>query len=67
MSRTIRKENPEYKGKDYETTRDRKKWFKSPKWFKKLRNKRRRAKISAAIRQGKEPPTFKHDNDWDWN
>ena len=66
MSRTFRKVVPEY-GEVYDTTRDKKKWYKSPKWFKKMRNKIRRAKEKDALVKEKELPKFKHDNDWDWN
>lgn len=47
--------------------RDRKPWFKSPGWYKRMRNRIRRAKAKQAMRRRMEPVTFKRNNDWDWS
>ena len=66
MSRTVRKVLPQY-GEKYDTTRDKKKKYKPPKWYKKMKNKRRKAKVKDAIIKGKEIPNFKHTDTWEWN
>jgi len=47
--------------------RDKKKWHKPPKWFKKMRRQSERAKLNEAARKQKELPIIKHDDQWDWN
>lgn len=48
-------------------TRDKKKWYKPDKPFKKKKKKGRKAKIKDAMRNKREIPTFKNTDTWDWN
>jgi len=66
MSRTKRKADPVY-GSTLDTTRDKKKWYKPTKTFKKLRKAKRRAKTKQAVRTNNEVPLFKKTDVWDWN
>lgn len=50
-----------------DSTRDKKKWYKPDKKFKKLKNKKQRAKAKDTIIKNKELPRVYKDNDWDWN
>lgn len=68
MSRTSRQESPSYKGHVLDTTRDRKKWYKPGKNFKKPRRSSEKAKVKQAIKLEKEVfPIFKRNDVWDWN
>ena len=48
--------------------RDRKLWSKSPKWFKKMKGRGRKAKIRQAMahRRYDNIPHFRRTNDWEW-
>lgn len=37
-----------------------------PSWWKRMRKRIRRAKEKDALRHGKEPPRFRHDDAWEW-
>jgi len=55
-------------GKDiYDSTRDKKKWYKPDKVFKKSKVKSRKAKIKDAMVKQKEIPIEKKTDVWDWN
>lgn len=76
MSRTTRKDlNDQRAGHYYKESgdldcyinhRDKKSGDKPPGWFKRLMQRRRRAKEKMAFRNGKEIPQFKKDNQWNW-
>ena len=67
MSRTTRKDHYGWPKSD----RDRKKWYKPPSWFKRMRRQARRAQehqaLPKVVREDGEMPVFKHDDQWDWN
>lgn len=65
MSRTKRKLYPPY-GELFDTTNDGKKWFKPPKWFKKMKKSQRKAKEKDAFRHEQDAPIFKKTDGWDW-
>ena len=69
MSRTKRKVCEEYKDSVFDTTRDKKKWYKPNKEFKKLRRRSERAKIKSKLNNGNEEDiiTYKRSDEWDWN
>ncbi len=46
--------------------RDKKNSDKPPGWFKRLMQRRRRAKVKQAMRNGKEIPRFKQGDQWNW-
>ena len=46
--------------------RDKKPWYKPPKWYKIMKNKIRRAKQKDAIVKNNEIPIFRKTNDRDW-
>lgn len=46
--------------------RDRKPWFKPPRWFKAMRERIRRAKAKDALRNGREPERVRQRNVWEW-
>lgn len=46
--------------------RDRKVWNKPPKWFKQINRRIERSRVKQAMREGKEIPTFKQHDQWDW-
>lgn len=46
--------------------RDNKPWNKPPKWFKQMRRRQERAAEMNALRNGKEIPKFKKDDQWNW-
>lgn len=50
-----------------DTTRDKKKWYKPDKKFKKHKKKIEKAKIKDADIKGKEQPRLYKNNDYDWN
>lgn len=50
-----------------DSTRDKKKWYKPDKPFKKKKSRIRKAKIKDAIRKQKELPKEKKTDVWDWN
>jgi len=78
LSRT-RRENPyEYHTEYYQifgdldeygnpNHRDIKPWGKPPGWFKRIRRRIRRHKTKMAMRNHKEIPVEKHNDQWDWN
>lgn len=77
MSRTTRKNPDEHRTTYFEKTgdlncygnpnhRDKKPGDKPPGWFKRIRNRMRRHRIKQAMRDGKEIPKFKKDNQWQW-
>ena len=61
MSRTIRED---YYGW---SSRDKKKWYKPPGWWKRLRRRIRRHIIKQAMRAGRMLPRFKKSDIWEWN
>jgi len=78
MSRTFRESPDKFKNDYYQISgdlnvyknlegRDKKSFNKSPSWFKKQRERTRRAKRKAALKNEKEMPIEKKDNDWNWN
>ena len=62
LSKLIWDDTPEYK-----KTRDKKGWYKAPKWFKKMNQKIDRAKAKDALRRGDDIERIRKHNDWDWN
>ena len=58
---------------DYYSKRNKKKdtkpWHKCPKWYKKMKERQRKAKAREAMRKGKydNVPRFKRSNDWEWD
>lgn len=50
-----------------DSTRDKKKWYKPDKPFKKKKAKSRKAKIKDAMKKQKELPIEKKTDVWDWN
>jgi len=78
MSRTYRRDKDKFNTDYYKISgdldvyknlegRDKKPYHKSPSWYKKQRERARRAKRKAALKNGKEMPVEKKDNDWKWN
>jgi len=70
MSKTFRAADPHVKFNVYESwkeTRDKKRWYKPRKLFKKLKRKSEKAKIKEALKHEEEPPIFKKDDVYDWN
>lgn len=51
---------------DYINHRDKKSGDKPPGWFKRMFQRIRRHKVKMAMRNGKEIPRFKKDNQWQW-
>lgn len=47
--------------------RDRKPYYKPPRWFKKMKEQMFRARVKAALISGRPFPVYSHDNAWDWN
>jgi len=70
MSNTVRKDHYNF---DERATRDRKKWYKPPGWFKRMRRQKRRAADHNALRKidSAEPevemPIHPQVDTWDWN
>jgi hypothetical protein len=58
---------------DYYSKRNRKfdgkSWHKSPKWYKKMKSRIRKAKVKDSMVKGKYDiiPVFHRENDWNWN
>ena len=50
-----------------DSTRDKKKWYKPDKPFKKKKSRGRKAKIKDAMRKQIELPIEKRTDVWDWN
>lgn len=50
-----------------DSTRDKKKWYKPDKLFKKKKSRARKAKIKDAMRKQKELPKERKTDVWDWN
>lgn len=67
MSRTRRRCPDKYSFDDEKQGRDKKPYSKPPKWFKKQRRQRERARAKQEIRQGREPGPVPHSDAWDWN
>lgn len=67
MSRTNRKRTPYYQGTDFDTERDKKKWYKPNKSFKESRKQSRKAKEKEHFKKNEEHIEFKKDDEWDWN
>lgn len=66
MSRTFRKCDPNY-GSIFDTNRDKKKWYKPVKKFKKVRRASEKAKVKNALRNSTEIVlVFKKNDVWDW-
>lgn len=51
----------------YDSDRDKKKWYKPDKPFKKMKSRMRKAKIKDALRNERELPKFYQSDQWDWN
>jgi hypothetical protein len=66
MSRTYRKKLPLTGLIHEDTDRDSRKQHKAPKRFKKPRRRIEKAKIKAAVRDGKDLPKIKHNDVFDW-
>ena len=75
MSRTTRKDPDDHKTgfhreagdlDKYINHRDKKKTDKPPGYFKRLMQRRRRARVKMAMRNEKEIPKFKKENQWHW-
>lgn len=73
MSRTFRKTDPNY-GLDFDTNRDKKKWFKPTKKYKKVEKSKRKAKEKQVIKNIKNVelddisiPRFPKTDTWNWN
>lgn len=69
MSRTFRKKSPIYQGlgKSWDTSQDKKKWYKPSKAFKKTEKQKRRAQEHQALQTEKEIPRFKKTDQWNWS
>lgn len=68
MSRTYRGKTPIYDGTTWESTKDKKKWYKPGKIFKQLQKRKRKAKEKAALILEKEViPDFPKTDQWDYN
>lgn len=67
MSRTRRNQPSGYLFDDSMIGRDKKPWFKPPKWFKKQRRQKERSRARQALRQGFEPEPVPKSDEWDWN
>ena len=46
--------------------RDEKPWQKPPRWFKAQNRRWERNKVNQAVRTGKEPPTFRKGDQYEW-
>lgn len=70
MSRTYRspmRHLGRYWWSPWELRRDAKPWFKAPRWYKVLKERRRRRAVWMAVQARREPPRFRRENDWLWS
>ena len=73
MSRTVRKPDPYFSDpKDPKATRDRKRWYKPPGWYKRMRRQQRRAEDRNAIHRivvtgDGEMPIHPKVDVWEWS
>lgn len=70
MSRTYRspmRHLGRYWWRPWKIRRDAKPWFKAPRWYKTIKERRRRKAVRMAVHSGKEPPIFRRTNDWLWS
>lgn len=67
MSRTKRNHPTDTFFDEEKQGRDLKPYFKPPKWFKKQRRQKERARAKQDLRQGFEPDPVPHSDEWDWN
>ena len=51
----------------WKSTRDKKRWYKPGKIFKRLNRKSEKAKAKDALKHEEDPPTFKRHDVRDWN
>jgi hypothetical protein len=47
-------------------SRDNKPWNKPPRWFKAMNRRWERNRVNQAVRIGREPPTFRKSDRWEW-
>lgn len=52
---------------DIDTSRDKKKWYKPDKKYKRMKSRVRKAKIKDALTKQKELPIQKKRDVWDWD
>lgn len=65
MGKTVRRSRKSWGGPP-SYGRDRKPWFKPPRWFKVAKERMLRAKAKDALRNGREPEKMKQGNVWEW-
>ena len=70
MSRTTRRVYTYYVSPtagEFDSTRDKKKWYKPGSGFKLSRRRQRRNVSNQALREGRDTPVEKQCDVWDWN